>query len=100
MWGFSGIQKPPPDTAVVPPIRPVFSSSITLAHLTAATSAPVNAAPPEPNTTKSPSSSHESGTPIDQPIISLSSHAHVFRDRASPCIAGSYLETGTGRAAD
>src|SRR6266540_7047641 len=55
MWWLHGIQRLPPETAVVPPITGAFSSTSTLAPSSAAASAPVSAAAPEPTTTRSAS---------------------------------------------
>ena len=51
--GLHGTHAPPPEIAVVPPIRSVFSSTVTRAPPSAATSAPVSPAAPLPITIRS-----------------------------------------------
>ena len=53
MWWFWGIQMPPPDTAVVPPIDDVRSTTVTRAPLSWAVMAAVSAEAPVPTTTTS-----------------------------------------------
>src|SRR6476660_8296472 len=51
--GLHGTHAPPPEIAVVPPIKSDFSSTVTRAPPSAATSAPVSPAAPLPTTTRS-----------------------------------------------
>lgn len=52
-WWLFGTQTRPPDIAVVPPTRPVFSRTVTRAPASWAERAATRAAPPDPTTTTS-----------------------------------------------